>query len=826
MPQAVLLSIPIPNDSEPWETLDLYAWNGSDWQWIPHTLLNENERLESRLDFLPELVAVVQTSPTSPVISAEFGDHLPQLTTGLTFLEAPGLFLISDGFGGQPTIGGTPAIGAQEGRGAQVLPILVNEQNGVVRDDLTHNILVDETLWNSHIAEIVSKVIEEGYPGIIIAYHGIDSNLEKSFIVFIAKLAQELHAADKILGVQVGPPLQVSPDTWDTGGYNWQALAGNADADLLRIPAPTDPNAYAPGGTFESFLDFATGLLDRSKIQPIISTYSQDLSLVGSESISYTEGLARWGGSLKIEAPSEATTGEALSLEVSSVSPIQFLEGPRVYVFNYTDDRGTHTVYLEDAQSLAHKLRLVASRNLGGASIAGLAEEGADPKMWATLQGYEAMVTSPQNQFALVLQVKDAEGNTVTSQVLSGSDSASWEASEPGDYTLALNVSDDGGQTTLTEAGSISVSVANPIPTPQPQIEVAPTPTPRPVVSSPAPAGTGFDYGIQVHPYNVNLPQLVGWVQGLGFRWVKFQVPWPWLEPVEGQLNFNAYGLEDAVNAFSAAGIKILFSVVQSPDWSRPSGRTEGPPDNYDVYADRAAALAAHFAGRVQAIEIMNETNLPREWPDPNAAAYVDLLCRSYARIKAANSAMIVVSGAPTPTGGGFGSIDDRTYLTQMYQTGRMPSCSDAVGVHPSGYISSPDAHWPEGDLPDQGYDDHPSFFFLNTIQDYHNIMCSFGDCNTRLWSTEFGWASSEGIGICQDWSGCPFAGMNTEQEQANWTVRAYEIARASGYMGVMFLWNLNFGLAGLTDGKPEFGIIRPDGNFRPAYNALASMPK
>ncbi|MCJ7667819.1 MAG: beta-galactosidase, partial [Anaerolineae bacterium] len=107
-----------------------------------------------------------------------------------------------------------------------------------------------------------------------------------------------------------------------------------------------------------------------------------------------------------------------------------------------------------------------------------------------------------------------------------------------------------------------------PTPTPPPSTSPAKTPTPTPVPAPrPAPAGTGFDYGIQVHPYNVDINQLVSAVQGLGVRWVKFQVPWMWIEPQQGQLNWNAYGLEDAVNAFNNAGIKILLSVVAAPKW-------------------------------------------------------------------------------------------------------------------------------------------------------------------------------------------------------------------------------------------------------------------
>ena len=52
-------------------------------------------------------------------------------------------------------------------------------------------------------------------------------------------------------------------------------------------------------------------------------------------------------------------------------------------------------------------------------------------------------------------------------------------------------------------------------------------------------------------------------------------------------------------------------------------------------------AFAAHNKGKVKAIEVWNEQNLWYEWGhEPlNAGRYVDLLCRAYRAIKAADPA-------------------------------------------------------------------------------------------------------------------------------------------------------------------------------------------
>ena len=38
-PEKIDLKIPIPNEAEPYSTLDLYAWNGQSWAWIPSQYL-------------------------------------------------------------------------------------------------------------------------------------------------------------------------------------------------------------------------------------------------------------------------------------------------------------------------------------------------------------------------------------------------------------------------------------------------------------------------------------------------------------------------------------------------------------------------------------------------------------------------------------------------------------------------------------------------------------------------------------------------------------------------------------------------------------------
>ncbi len=362
------------------------------------------------------------------------------------------------------------------------------------------------------------------------------------------------------------------------------------------------------------------------------------------------------------------------------------------------------------------------------------------------------------------------------------------------------------------------------------QVPSSDTPV-APAAASPTPAspGTGFDYGIQVHLFHLDAGYTCQLVNNMQFRWIKHQIEWKEFEPSKGQYLWES--IDGIVDAADQAGLNTLLSVVKAPDWAR-GGYTEedGPPADYDDYGDFVGAMAARYCGRVQAYEIWNEQNLKREWNTGrplSATEYVELLSVAYNRIKAACPSAIVVSGGPTPVGyTSDTAIDDFDYLRQMYQAGVSDYC-DAVGVHPSGFNNPPDWRYPpaysEPGMTSPGHTKNRQFYFLNTIEGYHDIMVSFGDGNRKLWATEFGWASIKNLTDKPN-EAYEYAADNTELEQAEYLVRALQIAREKGYMGVMFVWNLNFAPArGAGDERAAFGILREDWSERLAYQTLAA---
>jgi polysaccharide biosynthesis protein PslG len=333
----------------------------------------------------------------------------------------------------------------------------------------------------------------------------------------------------------------------------------------------------------------------------------------------------------------------------------------------------------------------------------------------------------------------------------------------------------------------------------------------------------GLQYGFAAELAGTAPGPAVSATKAAGFGWVKQQVRWDGLQPAPG----GAIGwgtLDGVVSAAQGAGLKVMFSVVAAPGWAANPGAKfpKNPADAAAFFTN----MATHFKGRVQAYEVWNEENFATEvGPGQiNAGNYVELLKAVYPAIKAADPAAIVVSGAPTPTGVNDPNIAfrDLTYLQQMYayQGGAVKGFFDALGAHNEPFGNQPEETVASHSQPNFSTD--PSFFFRQ-VEDYRNLMVQSGDGNKGIWETEIGYDSNPLAP-----AGYEYAKTITEQQQADWSARLFAYAKQNyPWMGTMFVWNLNYqAVVGQADEKWGFGYLRGDYTPRPAYTALATMPK
>lgn len=384
---------------------------------------------------------------------------------------------------------------------------------------------------------------------------------------------------------------------------------------------------------------------------------------------------------------------------------------------------------------------------------------------------------------------------------------------------------------------------------PPPTATAEPTavrPLPPPVISeggsqtdgapSPAPS-RAFGYGIQSHA-KIGDPAYAMEVVAnqLGLNWVKVQVRWADIQPSP---DFIDWAIWDSItNEAAARNLNLMFSVVTTPTWARSAGNENGPPDDYTLYYDFLAAILTRYPGKVQAIEVWNEQNLDREWVTANGVTpgdYIVFLKGAYETIKRIDPAVIVISGALAPTG--FNdpmiALDDFIWTDEALRLGLL-DYADCVGVHHNGYNLPPDVGYDEvaraGSAEQfvfQGpwANPHHSWSFRTTLEVMAEKVQAV-DPEMRLCVTEFGWASSEGYDVAP--TGFEFALDNTLEEQAQYIVAAFQQMRASGDVWLAFLFNLDYGNKGNgpTDDAVPYSILDIYGAPRPAFGALAAMPK
>jgi len=357
--------------------------------------------------------------------------------------------------------------------------------------------------------------------------------------------------------------------------------------------------------------------------------------------------------------------------------------------------------------------------------------------------------------------------------------------------------------------------------------------------------GDGADgYGFNVDANGLDAgskDMMFSQVSGAGFNWIRQQVRWSSYEPAKSQFgNDYVAQVDTLVNATAAKGDKILLSIESSPAWA---GSNEGLPNNPKDMSDLMTFMANRYKGKVAAYEVWNEENYAKETGGQvNVGAYIPILKAGYQALKASDPNITVVFGGQTPTGvTGHPEIalDDVQYLQQIYaiNNGEVKKYYDVLGAHPGSNCNPPNNSYPDnpptngcGTDPDGGrsFTKDNSFYFKRILQ-LRAVMEQNGEAGKKMWLTEFGWDSSSVLV-----PNYQYAQYVSEDQQAQYLTQAFALGKSYPWMGVMFVWNLDFpftitaakGAAAVNDEKYGWGVLRGDNSPRPAYTALKNMPK
>ena len=410
-----------------------------------------------------------------------------------------------------------------------------------------------------------------------------------------------------------------------------------------------------------------------------------------------------------------------------------------------------------------------ANVRTGPGLLYGTLSDGADPGMVVQLIG-----RSSDNSWLNVVMPDGREGWIFASLVTvsPGTDINSLEVVEVAAPAASAPATDSGD--TDTEEAAAPAAAA-----------------PPPVAAAPV-SNPGFELGGQSHSF-AN-PALMDYA---GMNWIKFQHKWgPGDDPS---------AVAGRIQQAHANGFKVLLSI--------PGQQTYPDSIDFNGYVEFLRGVAALGP---DAIEVWNEENIDFEWPagsiDP--AAYVTkMLAPAYNAIKGANPNVMVISGAPAPTGffgGGCSAqgCDDNAYLAGMAAAGAS-SYMDCVGAHFNAGATAPGqaSGHPAGS-------NHYSWYFQPTLDLYYSAL------GKPVCFTELGYLSGE------DFGGVPsrfsWAGNTSVSQHAQWLAEAVSLAANSGKARLAIIFNVDFTQYG-DDPQAGYAMIRPDGSC-PACETLRQV--
>jgi hypothetical protein len=284
-------------------------------------------------------------------------------------------------------------------------------------------------------------------------------------------------------------------------------------------------------------------------------------------------------------------------------------------------------------------------------------------------------------------------------------------------------------------------------------------------------------------------------IKASGASWVSFDFDWS-LVQAAGPTSYDWAPLDRAVNAANQQGLKVLGIPAYTPAWAR-AARTDNkyPPRNDHDYSTFVTAAVARYAPKqVHTWAIWNEPNSADFWkPNPDVAAYSDLLKATYPEIKSVDPSATVLTGGTAPADG---ALSPASWLSGLYVHGAKNSF-DAVSHHPY-------ARLPFGPASIAA-----SNSFLQTL-DLRNLMVIHADGAKKIWGTEAGAYTGTARGA---------VARDTQARIITDYLRLWN--RWSSFTGPLFIYELRDDGTDLANREDNWGLLTTNGTPKPAWYAF-----
>ena len=160
-------------------------------------------------------------------------------------------------------------------------------------------------------------------------------------------------------------------------------------------------------------------------------------------------------------------------------------------------------------------------------------------------------------------------------------------------------------------------------------------------------------------------------------------------------------------------GLHVLpiLAVYGDGDLWRPGSK------RHDFWFSYVSNVVTRYRGRISEVEIWNEPNHPRFWPNPSPTNYVALLKPTYELVKRIDPTVRVVIGGTAGVGIKF--------FNGVYKLGGKPFF-DVMNCHPYSYPYGPDGRLDKA------------------VDDLRSLMGRYGDGDKPIYITEHGWPTQK----------------------------------------------------------------------------------
>ena len=148
-----------------------------------------------------------------------------------------------------------------------------------------------------------------------------------------------------------------------------------------------------------------------------------------------------------------------------------------------------------------------------------------------------------------------------------------------------------------------------------------------------------------------------------------------------------------AVRLARQHGIRPLGLIGFPPRWASTAPEGAARPHTYkpklDALARFVEAVTRQYRGLIDHWEIWNEPNIPTFWmPEPDPVEFMDVVRTAYGAAKRGNPHCTVVTPALAGPGHNPASM---AFLDRLIELG-LPSCTDAISIHPYRHRTTPEA--------------------------------------------------------------------------------------------------------------------------------------